>query len=236
MRFPGPLTRGTLLRRYKRFLADVVLESGEQVTTHVANSGSMLGLTAPGLPVFLSHQPKPTRKLAWSWELVEIGGCLVGVNTMHPNGIVADAVVTGTVSELTGYNLVRREVPYGKNSRIDLLLSAPDRPICYVEVKNVTLKRGDAACFPDAVTARGTKHLDELIETVIAGARAVMVFVVQREDCRYFTVADAIDSVYGATLRRAMASGVEAICYACCLSPEEIRMAHPLPLRLGGAL
>lgn len=234
MNFATALQRGTLVRRYKRFLSDVTLANGEQIIAHVANSGAMLGLSDPGLEVWLSYSPKPSRKLAWSWELARIDGGLVGINTMHPNAIVAEALVEGTIAPLSGYRDIRREVPYGTNSRIDLLLTSPDRPRCYVEVKNVHLKRGDAACFPDAVTARGTKHLGELIEVAKAGERAVMLFLVQREDCRYFAPAEDIDPVYAQALRRAVAAGVETYCYSCRLTLEGIRLDRPLPLHLSG--
>jgi sugar fermentation stimulation protein A len=234
MDFATPLQRGTLVRRYKRFLSDVTLADGNQVTAHVANPGAMLGLADPGLEVWLSHAPKPSRKLAWSWELARIGGGLVGINTMHPNGIVAEAVAAGAVAPLAGYGEMRREVAYGTNSRIDLLLTSPDRPKCYVEVKNVHLKRGDAACFPDSVTARGTKHLGELVAVAKSGARAVMLFLVQREDCRYFVPAMDIDPAYAQALRLAVAAGVEAYCYCCRLTLESIRLDRPLPLRLSG--
>ncbi|PKU26420.1 DNA/RNA nuclease SfsA [Telmatospirillum siberiense] len=234
MIFTTPLQRATLVRRYKRFLSDVTLPDGELVTAHVANSGAMLGLADPGLEVWLSHHPSATRKLAWSWELARIDGGLVGINTMHPNAIVAEAIASGTVAPLAGYSQIRREVPYGTNSRVDLLLTSPDRPRCYVEVKNVHLKRGDAACFPDAVTARGTKHLHELTEVVKAGDRAVMLFLVQREDCCYFMPASDIDPVYSQALLQAAAAGVEVYCYACRLTLEEIRLDQPLPLRLSG--
>ena len=232
MRFSAPLTKATLIQRYKRFLADVTLDNGEVVTAHVANSGAMLGMKEPGLEVWLSHSDKPSRKLAWSWELARIDGGLVGINTSHPNAIVAEAILAGTLPELAGYDSLRREVTYGKNSRIDILLEGEGRPKCYVEVKNVHLKRGDAAEFPDAVTARGTKHLAELSDMVREGHRSVMLFLVQREDCRYFTPAGDIDPTYAAALTQAVAAGVEVLCYACRLTLEEIEVAAPLPIKL----
>jgi len=231
MRLP-PLTKARLIKRYKRFLADVVLEDGSETTAHVANSGAMTGLSDPGIDVWLSYSDKPTRKLAWSWELAHVDGGLVGINTSHPNAIVAEAISGGLIPELTGYDSLRREVAYGRNSRIDILLEDPARPKCYVEVKNVHLKRGDAAAFPDAVTARGAKHLAELSDMVEGGHRAVMLFLVQRSDCRYFVPAADVDPTYAEALRRAVASGVEVLCYACRLSLEEITVADPLPWHL----
>jgi sugar fermentation stimulation protein A len=234
MHFAAPLRRGTLVRRYKRFLSDVELDGGEQVIAHVANSGSMLGVSDPGLEVWLSHSAKPSRKLAWGWELVRVDGELVGVNTMHPNRIVGEAIAAGAIPELDGYTEMRREVAYGGNSRIDLLLTSPHRPTCYVEVKNVHLKRGVFACFPDAVTARGTRHLAELAAMAATGRRAVMLFLVQRQDCRLFAPAEDVDPVYAQSLHRAAAAGVEILCYCCRLSLEGIVVDRPLPVQLNG--
>lgn len=230
MRFPDPLLPGTLIRRYKRFLADVRLESGAEITAHCANPGSMMGLAEPGSEVWLSPARNPKRKLRYSWELVRIGDGLVGVNTALPNRIVEDAVNAQTIPELAGYAPARREVKYGRNSRIDLLLQENGRPDCYVEIKNVNLKRHGPAEFPDAVTARGAKHLVEMSDMVAAGARAVMVYLVQREDCDEFRLAADIDPTYAAAFDDARAAGVEAVCYACRLSTEEIRLDRPLPI------
>jgi len=234
IRFRGPLTPGVLTLRYKRFLADVVLADGRAVTAHVANPGAMTGLAEPGLDVWLSHHPGTARKLEWSWELCRIGNQLVGVNTLHANAVAAEAISLGQVAELAGYHDIRREVAYGRRSRIDLLLSTPGRPKCYVEVKTVNLKRNDAACFPDAVTARGSRHLEELTEMVAAGHRAVMVFLVQRGDCSHFAPAGDIDPVYARGLDKALAAGVEALCYSCRLTLEGIALDRPLPLVLAG--
>ena len=232
MKFPDPLLRGRLVRRYKRFLSDVELDGGELVTAHCANPGSMIGLAEPGSEVWLSPARNPERKLRYSWEMIRVGKGLVGINTSHPNGIVADAIAAGRVAELAGYDGLRREVKYGKNSRIDILLEADDRPPCYVEVKNVHLKRDAGAEFPDSVTARGAKHLVELSDMVAAGARAVMFYLVQREDCGAFAIAGDIDPTYAATLDGALAAGVEAICYCCKLTTEAIELDRPLALEL----
>jgi sugar fermentation stimulation protein A len=230
MLFPAPLVRGTLVRRYKRFLSDVVLDCGTAVTAHCANSGSMLGVCEPGSEVWLSRCDGKARKLPYSWEMVRVDGGLVGINTMHPNRIVAEAIATGAIPELAGYASIRREVPYGRASRIDLLLQGEGLRDCYVEIKNVHLKRGSAAAFPDAVTARGAKHLLELAGMVAAGARAVMLYLVQRGDCDHFTLAEDIDPVYAQGLRRARAAGVEALCYRCALSLDGITVDRALPV------
>lgn len=238
MRFPAPLYPGRLLRRYKRFLADVDLAGVGPVTVHCPNPGAMMGLDAPGSEVWVSPAPGAARKLAWTLEIVrapvEQGGGLVGINTGHPNRIAAEAIAAGGIPSLTGYATVRREVRYGVNSRIDLLLEADGRPPAYVEVKNVHLRRGAStvAEFPDCVTARGAKHLDELAAMVAAGARAVMLYVVQRGDCDRFAVAADIDPGYAAGLARATAAGVEAICHACAVTTDGIVLDRPLPVDL----
>ncbi len=239
MKFSTPLIEGTLVQRYKRFLADVRLASGEVVVAHCANSGSMLSVKDPGSRVWLSPAADPNRKLRYTWELIAVGDALAGVNTAHPNRLVAEAIAAGKIKELTGYPVLKREQKYGKNSRIDILLEAPDRPACYVEIKNVTMKRGtgnqaggDLAEFPDAVTERGAKHLREMTDIVKAGGRAVMVYLVQRTDCRRFSVAADIDPAYAAGLAAALAAGVEALCYGCRIGPDAITVAGPLTLDL----
>ena len=228
MRFPLPLRRATLLTRYKRFLSDHRFEDGSTVTAHVANPGAMTGLVDEGLETWLSPAANPKRKLPFSWEMVRIGQGLVGVNTGWPNRLAAEAIEAGAIPPLAGYDTIRREVAYGTRSRVDLLLETPDRPPCYVEVKNVHLKRGPAAEFPDSVTARGTKHLRELAAVAQGGARAVMLYVVQREDCDSFTLAADIDPAYAAAFAEARTSGVEALAYACRLSTEGIAVDRPL--------
>jgi len=233
MKFPDPLIKGTLVKRYKRFLADVELEDGEVVVAHCANTGGMIGLKDPGLEVWLSPSRNPERKLKFSWELTRIDGHFVGIHTGHPNGIVEEAVSEDKIPELTGYGKLRREVKYGKNSRIDLLLEDPEgsRPKCYVEVKNVHLKRDNqTAEFPDAVTARGAKHLEELGDMVEEGHRAVMFYLVQRGDCQQFKIAGDLDPEYEKALKRARGRGVEVLCYACDLTTESITIENPLPL------
>jgi sugar fermentation stimulation protein A len=233
MKFPDPLIKGTLIKRYKRFLSDVALDDGRKVTAHCANSGSMLSVNAPGSEVWLSPARNPDRKLKYTWEMIRIGRSLVGINTALPNAIVAEAVEAGKIPELTGYPSLRREVKYGENSRIDLLLEDGNAK-CYVEVKNVTMKRDlakDAPVeFPDAVTQRGAKHLVELANMVRDGHRAVMFYLVQRQDAKSFTIAADIDPVYAEGLRAAMKAGVEVLCYGCKLSKSGIRVESPLPL------
>jgi sugar fermentation stimulation protein A len=230
MRLP-PLTEGRLLRRYKRFLADVELADGSVVTVHCANPGSMIGLAEPGMRVLLSRSPNPSRKLPWSWELVEADGALVGINTTHPNGLVADAIRAGAIPELAGYPGLRREVRYGERSRVDMLLTAPGRPDAYVEVKNVHLSRRKGLSeFPDSVTARGARHLAELSAMVAAGHRSVMLFLIQRGDTTAFRLARDIDPAYAAAFDRARAAGVEMLAYRCRVDPCEIAVTGPVPV------
>jgi sugar fermentation stimulation protein A len=227
MKFATPLVRARLIRRYKRFLADVEIVGQEPVTVHCPNPGAMLGVCAPGSAVWLT----PTRtKLPYRWELVHADGHLVGINPGHPNGIVAEAIAAGRIPALAGYASARREVRYGVNSRIDLVLESPDRPPCYVEIKNVHLKRGEAAEFPDCVTTRGAKHLGELAAMVAAGARAVMVYLVQRGDCRSFGLAADLDPAYARAFTAACAAGVEALCHACTVTEDGIELADALPI------
>lgn len=237
MQLPRPLHSGSLVRRYKRFLADVILESGEQVVAHCPNPGRMTGLDAPGSPVWLSRSDRPGRKLPYTLELVVAEGQLVGVNTGRPNGIVAEALAADRIGELSGYASVRREVRYGTRSRIDLMLEDPARGRCWVEVKNVHLRRDDgpnsgAAEFPDAVTARGARHLRDMAAQVQAGDRAVMVYLVQRMDCERFCVAADIDPDYAEALAAALKTGVEAVCYDCTVSTHSITLRRSLTLDL----
>ena len=235
MRLPSPLLRGTLIQRYKRFLADVRLDDGRLVTATCPNTGSMLGLTAPGSIMWLSRSDSPTRKYRYTWELVEAdlgrGPTLVGINTGHPNKLVAEALAARRIRALAGYPKVRREVNYGRNSRIDLLLECARKGLCYVEVKNVHLsRRHGLAEFPDSVTARGVKHLVEMSEMVRQGHRAVMVFLIQRGEARRLALARDIDPAYGAAFDAARAVGVEAIALRCRMGTEEIVVDRPVPI------
>jgi sugar fermentation stimulation protein A len=240
MRFAADLVPGTLVRRYKRFLADVVLDDGTALTAHVANPGAMTGLQAEGARVWLSQSPNAARKLPFSWELVEAdfgqGRELVGVNTMHPNAVVAAALAIATIPELSGYATVRREVKYGgivngKSSRVDFLLEHPARPPCYVEVKNVHLmRRPGLAEFPDSVTARGARHLDELAAIAASGRRAVMLFVIQIGSATSFALARDIDPAYARAFDAARAAGVEALAWTCKVTRESITLDRPVPI------
>lgn len=231
MKVPSQLTPGRLLRRYKRFMADVELDDGAMVTAHCPNSGSMLGCAVPGSRVLLSRSDNPTRKFPYTWELVQADGCWVGINTALTNRLAREGIEQGIVAELQGYELIRQEVCYGsERSRIDLLLEGPG--LCYVEVKNVTLIDGDVARFPDSVTERGQKHLRELMAMVESGARSVNLFVVQRADARAVAPADAIDPAYGRLLRLAVEAGVELLAYQARVTPAEIVLSHSLPISL----
>lgn len=230
MDFPQPLVRGRLVSRYKRFFADTVLDDGMEVTAHCPNPGAMLGLNTPGLPVWLSRSDDPKRKLAHTLELVEVDGGLVGINTMHPNRLVAEALAEGLIPELAGYGSVRREVKYGQASRIDFLLQSDERPACWLEVKNVHLMRTPGlAEFPDCVAARSARHLRELEAMVEAGDRAVALFVVQRDDCEAFAACRELDPAFAHGLDRAADAGVEVLVYGCELTTDRIRIARRLP-------
>ena len=228
--FLPPLVAGRLLRRRNRFVAAVELPQGV-VDAHCPNTGSMLGCREPGSRVWLSAADKPGRKLTWTWELVEAAGSLVGIHTGRSNTLVREAIEAGTLPELAGYTNIRAEVPYGANSRIDLLLEAAGRPPCYVEVKNVTAAVSDGVgYFPDAVTARGTKHLREMMELVATGRRAVLCFCVQRADVAAVRPADHIDPVYGRTLRAALAAGVEVCALGARVGTDAIVLESRLPV------
>ena len=231
MFFSSRLIRGTLVRRYKRFLADVRLPNGEMVTAHCTNTGSMLGCNEPGSVVYLSLSPNKGRKLAYTWEMIQIKRTWVGINTFHPNRLVAEAIEAGAIPELRGYEVVRREVKVSAHSRLDLCLDGQSGS-CYVEVKNVTMSFDGAAAFPDAVSDRATKHLRELIRLKRKGHRTAILFVIQRGDCEYFRPADEIDPEYGRCLRKAAKAGVEILPYVAKVTPRGILLAEKLETRL----
>lgn len=227
MRFLSPLVSATFLRRYKRFFADVVLADGTEMTAHCPNPGAMLGLNAPGLPAWLSVSDNPKRKLSHTLELLEADGGLVGINTLLPNRLVAEALEAGTIPELGGYASVRREVKYGKASRVDFLLEDPGRGRCWLEVKNVHLMRTPGlAEFPDCVAARSTRHLEELADQVTAGDRAVALFVVQRKDCEAFSACRDLDPAFARALEFAADVGVEVLACACDVSVDGVNIAQ----------
>ena len=230
MQLPQPLARGRLIQRYKRFFADVCLDDGRDVVTHCPNPGAMLGLSTPGLSAWVSPATGAKRKLVWTLELIEADGGLVGINTMRPNALVAEALAADVIPELVGYASHRREVRFGEASRVDFLLQSERRAPCWLEVKNVHLRRdGTLAEFPDCVAARSSKHLRELSARVAAGDRAVQLFVVQRTDCDRFAACADLDPVYAAGLEAAARAGVEVLCYACDISVTDIRLARRLP-------
>jgi sugar fermentation stimulation protein A len=236
VKFEQPLRAGRLIKRYKRFMADVELDDGEVITAHCPNSGSMATCKDPGQPVRLLYVDSPKRKLKYSWELYHSGQGWVGINTQRPNALVAEAIEAGEVPELRGYGGLRREVKYGQNSRVDILLEGEGQRPCFVEVKNCTLLAPDGRIrFPDAVTERGRKHLDELIQTVQEGNRAVMFFLVNREDGDGFGPADHIDPAYGRRLREAAEAGVELLAYRTRISEEAMSLGEAAGLDLSDA-
>lgn len=234
MLLPSPLIEGRLIRRYKRFLADVELAGGSRVTAHCPNTGSMLGCAEPGYRVWLSRSANPLRKYPLTWELVEVdGGRLVGINTARSNALVREAIEDGTITELAGYGTVRAEVRFGvEGSRADLCLAdGQHRHHCFVEVKNVTAAVAQGiALFPDAITQRGTRHLRELMGVVAGGQRGVLCFCVQRDDVRDVRPADEIDPDYARTLRRALEAGVEVIAYRARMGLQAIRLRERIPV------
>ena len=235
MKFSPPLVRGTLVKRYKRFLSDIILDDGREATAHCANPGSMMGVAIEGARVWVHEHGDKKRKLAFSWELVEVDQTLIPINTTNPNRIVAEAVEKGVIPELAGYGDMAREVKYGEGSRIDLLLSdsSSRKKPCYVEIKNVHLSRQPGlAEFPDSVTKRGAKHLAELARVAAHGDRAVMLFVVQRGDCRRFAPAADLDPAYAEALKQAVSAGVELLCYDCEITTAEIVLRKALEIEL----
>ena len=231
MRFPSKLVEGRLIRRYKRFLADIQL--GDSVVTAACpNTGSLMGCCEAGNRVWLSESDSATRKYRHTWEIVEVGKVMVGINTGLPNALVAEAIADGTIAELAGYPAMRREVAYGEEkSRVDLVLGGGTREECYVEVKNVTAAASKGvALFPDCVSERGSRHLRELIRLKEQGLRPVQLYCVQRGDVREVRPADGIDHEYGRTLRDAIAAGVEVLAYRARISTTEVRLAERIPV------
>jgi sugar fermentation stimulation protein A len=227
-----PLISGTLISRYKRFLADVRLESGEIITAHCPNSGAMTGCSEPGRKVFISFHDDPRRKLKYTWQLIDMPSSLVGVNTMIPNRLVAQSIKQRLIPDLLGYDNIFSEVKVGSNSRIDLLLQNDEKDRCYVEVKNCTLVNNGQALFPDAVTTRGKKHLVELQVLVTRGYRCVMFYLIQRMDAQKFSPADEIDPGYGKELRKAVSDGVEMLAYDVLINNEHIKIHRKVPCNL----
>jgi sugar fermentation stimulation protein A len=226
------MARGVIVQRYKRFFVDMVLDDGREITAHCPNPGAMLGLKDAGLGAWVSWSGDPKRKLAWTLQLVEADGGLVGVNTMNPNKLVAEALAADAIPELSGYAVIRPEVKYSEASRVDFLLTHPDRPPCWLEVKNCHYRRdGTLAEFPDCVAARSAKHLKDLAAEVAKGARAVQLFVIQRTDCDSFAACEDLDPVYARGLSDAAEAGVEVLCYRCDISPDEIRISRRIPWR-----
>ena len=237
MQLPVPLNSGNLLRRYKRFLADIRLDTGEEITAHCPNPGRMIGLTDSGSKVWLSCSDNPKRKLQYTLELMETNGSLVGINTTHPNNIVSEAIKENMIPGLYGYKTLRREVNYGQRSRIDILLDDEIRGRCWVEVKNVHLRRDSClgygtAEFPDSVTERGARHINEIVNRIIAGDRGILIFLVQRMDCRYFKIAKDIDPNYYQTLLRGVEAGLEVLCFDTAICLKSIKLRDELEIIL----
>lgn len=235
MRFKNPLIPTILQRRYKRFLADVTLENGETLTVHCPNPGAMMGLSDAGSRCWISDSQNPKRKLRYTLELVEAnaptGKVMVGINTMWPNHLAREAIEANRLPELNGYDCINAEVPYGENSRIDFLLSGPKRPPCYIEVKNVHLvRKAGLHEFPDCKTARGAKHLEELARVAKSGARAVMLYILQREDGDKLSFAADLDPLYARAFTKARAAGVEAYALRCHVTTNEIIATTPVPV------
>jgi len=235
MRFQTPLVPGRLIRRYKRFLADVRLDSGAEVTVHCPNPGAMLGLADPGVKIWLEPNDDPRRKLRYGWRLVDHeNGHFTCVDTMVANRVVGAALRAGAVPGLLGYDSVRAEVKFGTRSRVDFVLSTPGQPDTWVEVKSVTLRGADGwAEFPDTVTARGTRHLAELTAMRARGQRAVMFYLVQRTDCTRFRLAPRLDPAYASAYDDARAAGVEVLCHTARITPEGVRLGPPIGVDSG---
>jgi sugar fermentation stimulation protein A len=230
MVFAAELVHGYLIKRYKRFLADVKLDTGETVVAHCTNSGSMTSCIENGAEVYLSPVTDPARKTRFTWEMIKINGEWVGINTANPNRLAFEAISEGKIPGLTGYTKVVREVTFG-DSRFDIY-AENETEKCFVEVKNVTMKEGNYALFPDAITTRGQKHLNTLVEVKASGMRAVMLYVVQRMDIEIFGPAINIDPDYSKMLRKATESGVEIIVMQAKVTPFKIEFVRKLPVQL----
>lgn len=232
MEFKTPLIPATLIRRYKRFLADARLETGEEITAHCPNPGSMMGLSDPGMRIWLEPNDDPKKKLKYGWRVVELpDDHYSGIDTAVPNRVVKEALLSRQIAEVADYKTVRSEVKYRKGSRVDFLLSQDGKPDLYLEVKNVHLRReGDWAEFPDSVTARGAKHLGDLMAMVEVGHRAVMLYLVQRTDCTRLRMAPDLDPTYAATFEEARKAGVEMLCYGTKVTPEGAWLTNALPI------
>jgi sugar fermentation stimulation protein A len=227
-----PLTRGTLIRRYKRFLADVELDDGGVITVHCPNSGRMLQCSEPGRPVHLSRSPNPARKHAFTWEIIEMPSGPVVVNTMRANQAAGAALRSGMIQGLAGYERVRSEVAVGRGTRIDFVLEGSAGRSCMVEVKSCTSVEHGIAMFPDAVSERGRRHLVELRNGLLSGVRAVLLLMIQRMDAREFRPADHIDPAWGAELRKAVSAGVEVLAYSTSITDRGMALADRVPVRL----
>ena len=231
MDFSSKLVKAKFIKRYKRFFSDHILEDGSLITAHCANTGAMLGVNKEGVTSWLSKSNDPKRKLKWSWELVQIDKTIIGINTHNPNKIVQEAIQNNKIKELIDYSILKREVKYGTNSKIDILLQDDSKKDCYVEIKNVHLSREKGlAEFPDAITTRGAKHLRELSLISKSGLRAVMLYLIQRNDCNFFKIAQDIDTEYAEEFNNALNAGVEVICMDTILSNKAIDIGKNIQL------
>jgi len=231
MKFSNNLIKATFVKRYKRFFSDHILENGQLITAHCPNTGAMTGVAKEGITSWLSQSDDPKRKLKWTWELTQESNTIVGVNTHNPNKIIQEAINNQEIKELLNYKTLKREVKYGVNSKIDIFLQDEDKEDCYVEIKNVHLSRKKGiAEFPDGITSRGTKHLKELANVAKDGDRAVMLYLIQRNDCNYFKIAEDIDIEYGKAFIDALNAGVEVICIDTILNTSEINIGKKIKL------
>jgi len=230
MEFSKPLIHGRLIKRYKRFLADITLDNGEVITAHCTNSGTMKSCLEDNAEVYLTPVDDPKRKTKFTWEMIKINDDWVGINTGNPNKLAFDAIKNGEIGKLKGYTEVKREVKF-RDSRFDVM-AKNEKEICFVEVKNCTLKKGDYVLFPDAVTTRGKKHLETLIQVKEEGMRAVMLYIIQRTDVDKFALAKEIDPAYAKTLKKAHEKGVEIIPFQAKVTPEKIELIKELPFEL----